>query len=65
MRLLAVRYGSQETYLRDWHEDGPWLKGIECDEHGVANRDGCAEAELWIARKRIVSMEPAERKESA
>lgn len=63
MKLLRVTYGAQQVYLRDWHEDGQWLKGIECDEHGVASRDGCAEAEVWIARRRIAGTEEVERKD--
>lgn len=62
--LLEVTYGNpqalQHTYLRDWYWDKGWLKGIACNEHGVADRDGCAQAELWIAEGRIQRLEEVE-----
>lgn len=68
MLLLRVAYGAptdpHRVHLRSWAYDGGFLKGIACDEFGIADREGCADAELWIAERRILEATPVERKVS-
>lgn len=58
--LLRLTYGDGiTTYLRsDWRVIGEFWVGTETDEYGIAVREpGCREAELWVARRRIATVE--------
>lgn len=58
MRIVRARYGRGLTVLlRDFESDGRYLRGVECDENGVADRSGCAEAEFTVREDRVVAME--------
>lgn len=67
MKLTRVTYqtGNEATtvYLRDVERRGDWLCGIEVDRFGVAVRDGCHEAELRIADRKVWLVEEVERVE--
>lgn len=58
MTVVRVVWAGYTTYLRDPREIGVFLRGVECNEHGVAIRELCQDdAELVIHRGRITSME--------
>jgi len=57
VRLLSVDYGDGlSVFLRDWHSEHGYLRGIACNELGVADRDGCRDAEFIVREDRITSM---------
>ena len=57
MKLYEVIYGDGiKVVLRDHHWEGKWLRGIPCNELGVADRFGCNDAELSIRADRVISM---------
>lgn len=63
MRIVQVIYtdprGGQptETYLRDAREVDGFLRGVECNERGIATREGCTEdAELMIRLDRVLEI---------
>jgi hypothetical protein len=65
VRIIAVEYGSSSrkgdhhtVMLRDAHHtpDEKWIRGIPCNVLGVADRDGCNDAELVIRADRILAI---------
>lgn len=58
MRIVQVTYGHGLTVLlRDPHSDGRYLRGIACNELGVADRTDCRDQEFVVREDRIVAME--------
>jgi hypothetical protein len=56
--IVLVMWGGHTAYLRDPRRSGAFLRGIECNEHGVAVREGCTDdAELMIRVDRITLRE--------
>jgi hypothetical protein len=62
---MRVAYGSSSRdgdhntqLLRDVREtpDGKWLLGTPCDEFGIADRQGCSDAEFVIRRDRVLAI---------
>lgn len=46
-----------ETYLRDAREVDGFLRGVECNDRGIATREGCTEdAELMIRLDRVLEI---------
>ena len=58
MTIWEVTYGDGlKVFLRDPHGDGtPWLRGTECDENGIAHRDGCQDAEFVVRVSGILNV---------
>jgi hypothetical protein len=54
MIIWDVRYGDGlEVMLRDPYTDLRFLRGIECNELGVAVRNGCRDSEFIVRIDRI------------
>jgi hypothetical protein len=54
--IWEVRYGDGLTVmLRDPYFAGGYLRGVECNEFGVADRSGCRDAEFMVRDDRIES----------
>ena len=65
VKIVRVAYGSSlldgdhhAQLLRDVRgtPDGKWLIGTPCNEIGVADRQGCSDAEFVIRRDRVLAI---------
>lgn len=55
MKIVKVTYGDGLTVLlRDPHSENGYLRGIACNELGVADRAGCRDQEFVVREDRIV-----------
>ena len=57
MRIVALTWAGHEALMRDPKRIGNFLRGVECNEHGIGLRHGCHdEVELVVRLDWIETM---------